>query len=165
MPCACQIPIPQYPDTADWGPILWTLLHGLAEQAGKAALPADEIREWQKFLKVTGEMLPCDNCRSHYSAFLTANPQTQLSTIPYSDLKRWIRSWYFTLHNEINVENSKPVFEYSSLTSTYQSVNFTDLFYRLEPIIKKAIQMNGVSFLKWTAWTHSFKMLRSILGV
>ena len=58
MPCACQIPVPQYPDTADWGPILWRILHGLAERAGKASLPADEIREWQKFIKLTGEMLP-----------------------------------------------------------------------------------------------------------
>lgn len=165
MPCACQVPVPQYPETADWGPILWTILHGLAEKSGAADLPADEIREWIKFIKSTGEMLPCDHCRAHYSAFFTANPPSQLSSIPYSDVKRWVRSWFFTLHNEVNADNHKPLFQYENLSSAYGSVSFTDNYQRLEPVIKRAIQLNGVSFLKWTSWVHSFKMLRSILAV
>ncbi len=165
MPCACMIPVPKYPETADWGPILWTLLHGLAEKAGQAALPADEIREWQKFLKATNDMLPCDKCRAHFSAFLKANPATQLQTIPYAQVKTWIRSWFYTLHNEINVENGKPEYPFAQLSIDYGLVNFQDWFWRLEPIIKKAIELSGVSLLKWTAWVHSFKMLRSILSV
>jgi hypothetical protein len=165
MPCACQIPVPTYPETADWGPILWTILHGLAEKSQRAALPEDEIREWQKFIKLTGEMLPCDKCRVHYSAFSTANPPTQLSKIPYTDLKRWIKSWFFTLHNEVNVENGKPLFVYTDLVTAYANPNFQDLFWRLEPVMKKAIQLSGVSLMKWTSWVHSYKMLKSILAI
>ena len=165
MPCACQIPVPQYPDTADWGPIVWTLLHGLAEKAGRAALPLDEVREWQRLLKATGDMLPCDKCRVHFSAFMKANPATALNTLPYNQLRIWIRSWLFTLHNEINVTNQKESFPFDKLAESYGSVNFQDQFWRLEPIMKKAIQMSGVSLLKWTAWVHSFKMMKSILSV
>ena len=46
MPCGCIIPIPEYPASAEWGPIIWNILHGLAEKAQRAALPADELREW-----------------------------------------------------------------------------------------------------------------------
>lgn len=165
MPCACQVPIPKYPDTADWGPILWTILHGLAEKSGNSSIPIDEVRQWQKFIKLTGEMLPCDKCRVHYTAFSTVNPPTQLSTIPYKDLKRWTRSWYFTLHNEINQENNKPLFDYENLSTQYSNVDFNDLFFRLEPILKRAIELNGVSLLKWANWVHAFKMLKAILGV
>ena len=165
MPCACQIPVPTYPDTADWGPILWTILHGLAEKSQRNISPADEVREWQKFIKLTGEMLPCDKCRVHYTAFSTANPPTQLSKIPYSDLKRWVKSWFFTLHNEVNQDNGKPLFEYTDLVTTYANPNFQDLFWRLEPIMKKAIQLSGVSLMKWQSWVNSYKMLKSILAI
>ena len=164
MPCACQVPVPQYPDNADWGPIMWSLLHGLAEKSQRAVLPADEVREWQKFIKATAVVLPCDKCRAHFNAFMTANPPTQLSNIPYSDLKRWVKSWFFTLHNEVNQENNKPIFEYTDLVTTYSDVNLQDLFWRLDPVMKKAIQLNGVSLMKYQAWIHSFKMMRSILG-
>ena len=165
MPCACLIPVPQYPDTADWGPILWTVLHGLAEKAGRAAMPPDEVREWQKLIKATALMLPCDKCRDHFGRFLKANPVEQLTTIPYKDIRIWVRSWFYTLHNEVNVEAGKPPFDFALLASTYASVAFQDLFWRLEPVIKRAIQLNGVSLMKWQAWVHSFRMMRSILAV
>ena len=46
MPCACRVPTPDYPANAAWGPILWQILHGIAEKAGRAPIPADEVREW-----------------------------------------------------------------------------------------------------------------------
>ena len=165
MPCACQAPVPKYPETADWGPSLWTLLHGLGERAGQGIMAADEVREWQKFIKATGDMLPCDHCRAHYARFFAVNPPTQLNTVAVGMLRPWVRSWFYTLHNEVNVENKKPSFDFSLLAPTYAKVNFTEMYLRLEPIMKKAIQLSGVSLLKWTTWVHSFKMLRSILSV
>jgi len=165
MPCACQIPVPVYPDNADWGPLVWTLLHGLAEKSGRAPLPSDEVRAWQKLITLTADMLPCDKCRAHYSAFLKANPPSQLSQIPYSDVKRWVRSWFFTLHNEVNVQANKPVFSYDDLSAQYSNVNFQDVFWRLEPDMKKAIDLNGISLNKWTSWVHSYKMLKAAMGI
>lgn len=165
MPCACQIPVPQYPDTADWGPILWTILHGLAEKAQRAGMPADEVREWQKFVKLTGEMLPCDRCRAHYQAYSKTHPLTQFADVPYSQLKTTIKTWFWTLHNEVNIENGKPVFAYEDLETTYANVNFQDQFWRLEPIIKKAINIQGMGLLTYMNWVKSFKMLRAILYV
>ena len=164
MSCPCLIPVPTYPDTAEWGPLVWTVLHGLAEKSGSAPIPDDEVREWAKFLKLTGEMLPCDKCRSHYATYLANNPITRVSAIPYDQLHTFITTWIWTLHNEINADNGKPQFPYTDLPLTYGSVNLQDTFWRLEPVIKKAIQLNGVSLMKWTKWLHSSKMLKAIVG-
>jgi hypothetical protein len=165
MSCPCLIPVPNYPDTAEWGPLVWTVLHGLAEKSGSASIPADEVREWVKFLKFTGEMLPCDKCRAHYATYLANNPITLLSTIPYDQVHTFITTWLWTLHNEINADTGKPFFPYTDLPLTYSSVNLQDTLWRLEPVIKKAIQLNGVSLLKWAKWLYSCKMLKAIVGM
>jgi hypothetical protein len=163
MPCACQVPIPQYPETAEWGPILWNIIHGLAEKAEKSIIHEDEIREWQKFVKAIGEVLPCDICRDHYKRYTAQNPFTQITKIPFNQVKDFVKHWVWNLHNEINVGNDKPVFEYSLLAETYSTINLEDQYYRLLPVIKKAITLNGVPFLKWQSWVSSYKMMRAIL--
>jgi len=165
MPCACLIPVPSYPETADWGPILWSILHGLAEKAGQGILKADEIREWQKFIKITGDVLPCDLCRAHFKEFVKKNPSSQITSFTQSQINVWVKSWFWNLHNEVNISRGVPIFEYDALTPTYSNVSLTDLLYRLTPVMKKAIQLNGVPFMTWTLWVSSFKMLRSVLAV
>lgn len=164
MPCACQVPVPNYPENAEWGPILWEILHGIAECAGRAVLPDDEVREWQKFVKLTGDILPCDKCRPHYAAYLKLHPATHFAKIPYSSLKTSVKTFFWELHNEVNTDNGKPVFSYDDLPARYNKVNLQDLFWRLDPVMKKTIQLNGISLLKWTNWIHSFKMMRAILS-
>lgn len=164
MPCACQIPIPKYPDTADWGPILWAILHSLAEKAQRAAYPPDEVREWQKFLKLTGEMLPCEKCRAHYAEYSKRYPLTQLEEVPYEVFKQNVKTWIWRLHNEINTDNGKPYYDYETLADQYSNVNVQDLFWRLEPVLKRAIDINGMGLMKWMNWVKSFKMLRSLLA-
>jgi hypothetical protein len=160
MPCACRVPVPEYPATAEWGPIVWSILHGLAEKAQRAVLPADELREWPKLIKLTSEMLPCDICRQHMVEYIKENP---LREVPYYELRETVRRWFFTLHNEINAGNGKPLFSYDDLSAAYNSVNLQDMFWRLDPVIKKAIQVNGVGSIKYMNWIKSAKMMRAIL--
>ena len=163
MPCACQVPIPQYPETAEWGPIFWNIIHGLAEKAEKSIIREDEVREWQKFVKAIGEVLPCDICRDHYKRYTAQNPFTQIAKIPFNQVKDFVKHWFWNLHNEINLGNDKPVFDYSLLAETYSAINLDDQYYRLLPVMKKAITLNGVPFMKWQAWVSSYRMMRAIL--
>lgn len=162
MPCSCQVPVPQYPETAHWGPILWKILHGLAERAERSFDRMDEIREWQRFIKATGDMLPCDLCRNHFKEYSQQFPLTLLTILDKGQVKYSIKNWFWHLHNEINTGTGKPIFPYDNLESTYLNVDLTDQLYRLTPIVKKAIDLSGVPYLKWTSWVASFKMLRSI---
>jgi len=127
-------------------------------------MPADEIREWQTFLKATGEMLPCDECRAHYLQYIKTNPLTQIAAVPYSSLKTSVKTWLWQLHADIRTEYGKPVLPYEDLEATYGSVNLQDLFWRLEPVIKKTIDIKGMGLMKWITWNNRFKMLRATLG-
>lgn len=107
-------------------------------------------------------MLPCDLCRNHFKEYSQHYPLTQLTTLSKGQVKPWVKKWFWHLHNEINTGTGKPVFPYDDLESTYSTVDLTDQLYRLTPIVKKAIDLSGVPYLKWTMWVASFKMLRSI---
>ena len=165
MPCACKVSVPYYPDNAEWGPLFWTILHGLAEKAGRAVIQADEAREWKKFIKETGDVLPCDDCRQHFQKFLEINPITQLHTIPYNTIKDFLKNWFFTLHNDVNARKGYPIFIYADLEVKYSSIDFRDTLWRLEPVMKKVIQLSGVSLMKWKNWIHSLKMLKATLSI
>ena len=170
MPCACRVPIPDYPANAAWGPIFWQLLHGLAEKAGQGTLfgagsGADEVREWQRFLKATGDTLPCDECRAHFLAYTAKNPLQHFAEVPYTSLKTAVKTWLWQLHNDIREEYGHPPLPFTDLPTLYGSVNLQDLFWRLEPVMKNAINIKGMGGMKWQAWVKSFKMLRAILGV
>lgn len=165
MPCACRVPIPEYPANAEWGPILWSILHGLAEHAGEGVAfgsAGEEFRAWQRFVKATGEMLPCDECRLHYQEYLQTNPLTQL---PPELLKPNLKTWFWRLHSEIRKEYEKENLPYEDLEVTYKHVHFQDLFWRLEPILKQAIDLKGMGLFKWTTWVKEYKLLKSILGL
>ena len=167
MPCACQIPVPNYPDTADWGPILWKILHGLAEKAQQSLINADEVRQWQKLITSTGVFLPCEHCRQHFKQYSLKYPITNITTIPFTQIKQWIKTWLLNLHNEINASATprKPEFTYDALEAEYSRVDITDLLYQLTPVVKKAISLSGLPIMAWTTWVFNLKMLRATLGV
>ncbi len=85
MVCGCRVPVEQYPENAEWGPLFWTLLHGLAEYAGKqqGLLQMDELRLWQNLLKSLQPTLPCDICRGHYAEKLAGSEVDKLLSISY----------------------------------------------------------------------------------
>ena len=167
MPCACKKPIENYPENDDWGPLIWTVLHGLAEIFGRQTSPVlqdDEKRLWIALLKGITYMLPCDKCRDHYAIWISTHNVDVILTMPYSEVGEWLRHWVFNLHNEVNVRTSKPLFSYEGLVK-YKGIKITTLWRRLEPVMKLAIQLNGISLLPWKKWLAMVRSLQGIYGV
>jgi hypothetical protein len=168
MVCGCKVPLDIYPETADWGPLFWKLLHGLAEYSGKqndVNLQEDERRNWIQVFARLQFCIPCDICRGHYSQWTHSNPFTELKTIPYTEVGHWIRNWFFRLHNEINEGNDKPLFEESALSETYKNINIKQAWKALEPVMKRVISLNGISLMPWKTWLSYIKILQSIYGI
>lgn len=166
MPCSCQLPIPNYPDTVEWGPVFWPVLHALAERAGALRDPftqEDERMEWPRFLRAVADVLPCPNCREHYLEWIADNPFTPLRALPYGQIRDWIRRWLFDCHNAVNTRNSKPLFYFDQLTPTYGEFDFFHGLHRLQPPLKRAIELSGISYLKYQAWLLSYKKLESYI--
>ena len=79
------------PDTAVWGPPLWTILHSLAP-----ILAQDQL--FRDFLTALQINIPCHECKSHYTTYIQNNP-----------ISDDIPNWLFTLHNVINARLGKPL--------------------------------------------------------
>ncbi len=165
MPCACRAPLEQYPENAEWGPLFWRLLHGMAEFAGKQTdilLQGDERREWVKVFNLLKFTLPCDICRNHYTEYLTAHPAEVILDMPYKDLGLWIRTYWWTLHNHINEGNSKPVFPWDSVSTTYKGTDVRKTWKELEPVMKKVIILSGIPLLRWKGWLQQIRILQGL---
>jgi hypothetical protein len=174
MPCSCRIPAEKYPETADWGPLFWRLLHGLAEHAGTLrvgvsktmeVIQGDEVRTWILVLNMLQQTLPCDVCNAHYGRWLADHNPSVLSGLPYPEFGPWIRNYLWSLHNEINEGNDKPTFPFEALGSTYKGTEVTKAWKQLEPVIMKAIKMNGLTLFSWKKWLGHVRMLQGIYGV
>ena len=168
MPCGCRIPGPAYPENAEWGPFAWTILHALAERTTRivyALYEKDERRAWVELLKATGNMLPCEECRTHYNTWLAEHPVTSIMTMPYSELREWIRTWLWSLHENVNLRLGKESFPYENLTQKYSSGSISWTFKTFELIEKRAIQQQGVNLKAWLDWVKQYRTLTSVYGI
>jgi hypothetical protein len=165
MPCSCIVDIPAYPQNEEWGPLLWLLLHTLAEKAGKqtnSITRGDEMRAWPLFMKELGAIIPCPYCRDHFQEYLKTTP-FQLST-DYFEWRAYIPHYFYTFHESVNARLGKPSFPETDVSKTYSDASkLKPTLARLETIQQRAIKMGGVSLLAWRAWLKQFNMLRAAI--
>ena len=168
MPCSCKIPMPDFPTNCDWGPIIWRLLHGVAEKYGKLMSPLFAIEEqiaWIKLLNETEKILPCKECKAHYKEYVRLHNPDILKTMPNNDRGLWIQRFFFNLHNEINVRNNIPLFEFENLSITYKNVNYNYNIKNYEKLLKIIFTYNEVGIVSWKSWLRHFSQLLSIYGL
>jgi hypothetical protein len=161
MGCACKKDIPDYPGTEEWGPLLWKILHSLAEKVGSKSFD-EERREWNRLLTLTTDILPCTVCKAHYKEVIKANPIAPVLKMTPTEARLFLRTWLWTLHNEINVGNGKPELPFDELPALYGETDIRDTYWRLEPVMKVAIIKSGVGYIAWQKWVASCKMLYSL---
>lgn len=168
MPCSCQKPQPDYPESDHWGPVLWTVLHALAQKGGKAIFPSfrdDEVRQWIKLIQILPKMIPCEMCRGHAQEWISARPITAIKTVPYSDLNDWLTTWVYDFHESVNARVGKPSFDKSLLGATYNSVSIAGAMRVLKPFIETAIRLSGITLFPWNTFVGDVKMLSSYYGL
>ena len=168
MSCPCNLPMELYPDAAEWGPLLWTILHSLAEKSGRPVSPMyaeDERRAWLQIFKLTGEIIPCHICKEHFQIYLKEHPVDHLKDISQADLHNYVTNWFWEVHNWVNMTLQKPTFPKESLASTYGSTNIRTYIKRLEAPLKRAIMLSGNQYIKYTEWKSKVLMMLSIFGM
>ncbi len=165
MPCACIADNPKYPQNEEWGPIVWRILHTMAEKGGLQTdklFQADEGRTWPLFVKSIGQMIPCPYCRDHFAEYIAANPFTLPQETTGWNL--YIRSWFYTFHESVNQRLGKPSFPFDQLRITYGNVKTIQAdLEKLEQIQKRAMKLGGVAILSWQAWLKHLRNLRAFL--
>ena len=160
--------MPDFPTNCDWGPIIWNLLHGIADKYGKLMSPLFAIEEqlaWIKLLNETEKILPCKECKAHYKEYLTLHKPDILKTLPYGERGVWIQTFFFNLHNEINVRNNSPLFDYNNLHITYNNINFKYNIKHYEKLLDIIFRYNEVGLFAWKNWLKQLYKLLSIYGL
>jgi len=169
MPCACQLPPEIYPDASEWGPILWSILHGLAERVGSSPFPqfeGDERRAVIRIMNSLVKVIPCPSCKEHYEVYLKEHPVDKtIKDISYKELKKYIKTWFWELHNWVNESLKRPFFAYDDLTTAYKSIPLRQRMKDLDIPMKKAIRIRSGQLLGYTEFTNQCMILFSICGI
>ena len=168
MPCACKIPVPNFPTNCEWGPILWRLLHGLADKYGRLMSPLfvkEEHLAWHNLIIETEKILPCKECKTHYKIYLDKHNPNSLKKLTEAEKKYWVQNFFWALHEEVDIRNDKPTLEFEKLHSLYNSVNFTFEIKHFEKLLYIVFQYNEVTILSWKNWIKNFRKLTSIYGL
>lgn len=102
------------PNSIEWGPALWRILHTFAEQIGKRGSAGDHIWHhqeyelWMALLGVLSESMPCVSCQTHYSGYIRATPYTDAFAVGMGERRRVaVRTWLWTLHNNVRTRKGQ----------------------------------------------------------
>ena len=91
-----------------WGPSLWRVLHTMAFHCGGD----DERAEFLVFLGCLKTLIPCEDCREHYAAYVRMNDPEEASNLAV---------WTVMLHNAVNVRLKKPTISFEEAAHMYDN--------------------------------------------
>jgi hypothetical protein len=93
----------------DWGPTIWMMIHFFA-----ANLKKNKINIYIEFIKTLMYVIPCEECRKHLRENLKNQPlvinKNTDRSIDSNNL--FIFEWSCNLHNLVNKQLNKPVYNY-----------------------------------------------------
>ncbi len=166
MPCACLLPPEIYPDASEWGPLLWTVLHGIAEKVGTSPFPqyyADERRGLLNVFKFLEKIIPCPSCKEHYEVYLREHPVEQaIKELSHSDLQSYVKKWFWELHNWVNESLQRPQFPYDQLSASYKHVNIRNALKSLDVPMSRAIRVRSGQLFSYKEFVKHVTLLVSI---
>lgn len=96
-----------------WGPFFWHTIHIVA--LGYPDKPTYAHKKAAKeFFESLTVLIPCPECRDHYTEHLQKNPLT-----PHLDRRRDLFKWTIVLHNQVNVMLKKREFTETEVLKYY----------------------------------------------
>lgn len=98
-----------------WGPPMWHVLHSIAYMYN----PQTDRERYLVFFNNLGQILPCEECRLHYSQNFNKNEFMRASN-SQEDMFRWV----YDLHNKVNKQTGVPESKwpsYKSVIDRYES--------------------------------------------
>jgi len=96
---------PKLTQNGIWGPLLWRILHIIAEQVGKPKhklIQTDEVQKWIQWMRSVENTMPCALCRGHYKEWLVKHPLSELSLLRGQAFREGARKYVWQLHENVN---------------------------------------------------------------
>lgn len=138
---------------AYWGPRLWYLLHKITYNYPETPTINDQQFHLNYF-NIIQRIIPCPYCSAHFKLFMNLRPiRFNLNS------RATIIEWFRKLHNDINVENNKRVYQSFELDSMYGTDVFNhNLFHQLIDYMFELVLSNQLHrhvFLYWIITTYT----------
>ena len=113
-----------------WGPLVWNMFHTMASVSDRK----DIYFLWNTVLRLTANVLPCDQCRLHMKQYLSTHsfiPKTWMKQTGKENALQ-IQKWIHTFHNAVNQRLGKPAFAFSEIPqrTRQESLNLLQEQYR-----------------------------------
>lgn len=101
-------------ETEVWGPSAWRFLHLITFQYPEKPKDPDK-RNYYVFFNSLKDVLPCPNCREHYSNHFEKQP-IQLES------RKELIEWLIDIHNEVNLMLGKKEYSYDEIYGLYDGI-------------------------------------------
>ena len=99
-----------------WSPAAaWTFMHQVSYTVPEQ-IPADIGASVGAFFGSLTNLLPCDDCKTHYAAWIQARPVPR-------DSRENLARWVVDLHNDVNARLGKPSWSYEKSAAFYQGAD------------------------------------------
>ena len=99
-----------------WGPHAWQFLHSITLSYPDNPTIEDK-NNYAQFFNSIQNILPCQNCKDHYTQNLQEFPVEQ-----HLDNKESLFRWLVDIHNLVNVKNNKREYSYDEVTELYEKM-------------------------------------------
>lgn len=149
----------------NWGPHLWRVLHTLAHRSGEFRTPLqenDEAQTWINTLKHIQDIMPCPKCRSHYSETIRRKTPSILMALRGIHRKEWLEDFFYSLHNEVNKDNGKALFEKESLNQYTDVDKFKESYLYIQRMVKHATETSQLRLLAVKDAMRMLELLRRL---
>ena len=101
-----------------WGPSLWSAMHSLSFTFPAACdTNCGERAAMFEFLKSLKTLIPCQECRGHYSKWFDEKVGTKASTVLSG--RDALSKSLVDLHNEVNKREEKKAIDYDAVVKKY----------------------------------------------
>jgi hypothetical protein len=155
MPCNCRQRAPiEVPDKSQWGPLLWSYLHTVAEKSSsiyKLALL------WRKAIAALEYTIPCPECREHFASYIAANAFNPPAAVP--ECKEYVRTWLWEFHNHVNARLGKPAFNKEELSATYAPLQPGSISASLTQLMSIFKAAGIISMNRWYEFNSCMNMI------
>lgn len=99
-----------------WGPHLWKALHAITFGYPTNPGPLCQ-RQYKEFFTSLKHVLPCRECRRHYSKMVT-HPKYKLGSSVFKSKDALVR-WLVKAHNAVNIRKNKKCMKLDNVRSLY----------------------------------------------
>ena len=157
-------------DPEEWGPILWKLLHCLANKigdSGSSIIDTDQATYVEFVLITLPNIIPCKECQEHARNYIAINNVPNLKGHYRGNLKQIVKQWLFTFHNTVRSLKGQEITvkTLEEYTKIYENCVIQQCEYNiLTQNIAYAIRQNWVKIDAWRKWYNFIERLRMLSG-